>query len=188
MACCRCCCGGVDCAEGDQGKCCCGGPTGTCCQAGEYCCSGVCQATPCGGCESLLITYDWSNTGQSDLDTGTTFLGTTVGYDCGASSTTYMTGWTDNTGGSEAETVTILFGAALAANQWSGSTTVSLNAGWYTPAGGSGNVTVRVQCVGDNATEQTLSVSPGSQNGCATTNVATVTINANGTFTLNPLP
>lgn len=50
MACCRCCCGGVDCAEGDQGKCCCGGPTGTCCTASEYCCSGVCQATPCAVC------------------------------------------------------------------------------------------------------------------------------------------
>lgn len=48
MPCCQCCCGGVTCTEGRQGKCCCGGPSGTCCQPGEYCCSGVCQATPCG--------------------------------------------------------------------------------------------------------------------------------------------
>lgn len=156
-----------------------------------YCCDGFCSETPCGGCESLLITYDWEGTGQLDLDTATTFLGSTVGFGCQyETDTTYMTGWTDNTAPPQPqkETVTILFGAALAASQWSGSTTVSLNAGWYTPAGGSGNITVRVQCVGDNSTEQTLSVSPGSQNGCASTNVATVTINANGTFTLNPLP
>lgn len=47
MACCKCCCGGADCAEGDQGKCCCGGSSGTCCQEGEYCCDGVCEPDPC---------------------------------------------------------------------------------------------------------------------------------------------
>lgn len=47
MACCKCCCGGIDCADGQVGKCCCGGASGTCCQTGEYCCSGACQSTPC---------------------------------------------------------------------------------------------------------------------------------------------
>lgn len=56
MACCLCCCGGVNCAEGQAGKCCCGNTccqfgefccNGTCCQAGEYCCDGVCQSEPC---------------------------------------------------------------------------------------------------------------------------------------------
>lgn len=47
MACCRCCCGGEDCAEGQEGKCCCGD---TCCLPGEYCCSGVCEPDPCSGC------------------------------------------------------------------------------------------------------------------------------------------
>jgi len=47
MACCKCCCGNADCAEGDSGKCCCGGASGTCCQEGEYCCSGACQPGPC---------------------------------------------------------------------------------------------------------------------------------------------
>jgi len=50
MACCKCCCGGVNCTEGQVGRCCCGGPSGTCCQAGEYCCSGACQSEPCGEC------------------------------------------------------------------------------------------------------------------------------------------
>lgn len=47
MACCKCCCGGVDCAEGDEGKCCCGGGSGVCCQVGEYCCGGSCDPGPC---------------------------------------------------------------------------------------------------------------------------------------------
>lgn len=50
MACCKACCGCVDCAEGDEGKCCCGGSGGECCDVGEYCCSGSCQATPCEAC------------------------------------------------------------------------------------------------------------------------------------------
>lgn len=56
MACCKCCCGGVDCSEGQEGRCCCGGIYGTCCQVGEYCCSGVCQAGPCcsGACDDDL--------------------------------------------------------------------------------------------------------------------------------------
>jgi hypothetical protein len=48
MTCCKCCCGNVDCEEGQEGKCCCGGPGGTCCQEGEYCCDGECQEEPCG--------------------------------------------------------------------------------------------------------------------------------------------
>lgn len=47
MACCKCCCGGEDCASGQVGKCCCGGSGGVCCQPGEYCCSGVCEPSPC---------------------------------------------------------------------------------------------------------------------------------------------
>jgi len=53
MTCCKCCCGNVDCTEGQEGKCCCGGIYGECCQEGEYCCSGVCEPNPCceGACD-----------------------------------------------------------------------------------------------------------------------------------------
>lgn len=44
MACCKCCCGGVDCTEGQQGKCCCGE---NCCSADQCCCDGECQDLPC---------------------------------------------------------------------------------------------------------------------------------------------
>lgn len=50
MACCKCCCGEVDCEEGQEGKCCCGGSYGECCQPGQYCCDGVCVDEPCVGC------------------------------------------------------------------------------------------------------------------------------------------
>lgn len=50
MPCCQCCCGGVTCTEGQQGKCCCGGSSGACCSASEYCCNGVCQNEPCAQC------------------------------------------------------------------------------------------------------------------------------------------
>ena len=42
MACCLCCCGGVNCEPEQEGKCCCGD---TCCQEGEYCIDGVCEST-----------------------------------------------------------------------------------------------------------------------------------------------
>jgi hypothetical protein len=57
MACCKCCCGNVDCEEGQEGKCCCGGVEGTCCQVGEYCCDGVCQEEPCGECGTSYCHY-----------------------------------------------------------------------------------------------------------------------------------
>lgn len=57
MACCKCCCGGVDCTEGQQGKCCCGGSTGECCSDTEYCCDGACQCGQC-DCPSGGLCYE----------------------------------------------------------------------------------------------------------------------------------
>ena len=45
-----------------------------------------------------------------------------------------------------------------------------------------GPATVKVNC---NGVEQTKQISPGSQDTYASTNVGTVTINQNGTITLN---
>ena len=77
MACCKCCCGNKDCAEGEIGKCCCGGPTGTCCQADEYCCEGECQSTPCTGacCDPVF-----GCTQAADEETCTGDGGTWLGY------------------------------------------------------------------------------------------------------------
>lgn len=141
----------------------------------------------CNPCQSLLITYDWSGTNQPDIDTGTTFLGTKVGWSCDDNNQ-YIEWGGDNTGQSASETVVINHVAALAAGLWSGSVDVSLAAGWYSPAGGSGPITVRVQCVGRPETEQSQVVSPGTQDSCASTSVGSITIQQAGSFSLNPLP
>lgn len=145
-------------------------------------------ADPCccsGPCEILEIRYDWIGTGKTDLDTGTTFLGTKAGYGC-ANNSPYMS-WRDITGTGATESVFIYFKAALDNNEWAGSTTVNLAAGWYSSAGGSGPAKVRVICHSDPAAAaaQEKQIAPGSQSSCASTNVGSVTINEDGTFTLN---
>jgi hypothetical protein len=89
----------------------------------------------------------------------------------------------DNTSDSASESVTIKFFRALFDGQWNDSVTVDLYAGWYSPAGGSGPVNIVVTSCGGQT--QSKTVSPGSQTGCASTQVGSVTINKDGTFVLN---
>jgi len=140
----------------------------------------------CGGCEILQIIYDWTDSSSKDLDTGTTFLGKKVGWSCG-SVWPYISWGGDNTSASATENALIYFKAALDNGLWSGSTTVNLAAGWYSPARGSGPAKVRVICYTDpeSVEPQEKQISPGSQNNCASTSVGSVTINEDGTFTLN---
>lgn len=148
----------------------------------------------CGGnsnCASLIITYDWSNTSSNDLDTGTTFLGTKAGWACGPDysygGSEYLIFLGDEQGSNSSESVIINFKAARDANLWSNSVAVDLAAGWYVGAyNGGGQIVIRVNCVGGSgATEQTKTVMPGIQGNCASTNVGSVTIYENGTFTLS---
>lgn len=86
MACCKCCCGGEDCTEGQEGKCCCGGSGGTCCQEGEYCCSGSCEPNPCEGCCCVNYAPDPELTTQEDCELagGTWLLAPCDPDPCGA--------------------------------------------------------------------------------------------------------
>jgi len=77
MACCKCCCGNKDCAEGEAGKCCCGGTEKTCCKAGEYCCDWECKSTPCSGA-CCHPTFGCSQ--PADEETCTSLGGTWIGY------------------------------------------------------------------------------------------------------------
>lgn len=88
----------------------------------------------------LVIVYDWS--GQPDLDTGTTFLGETVGYGHGGSSP-YMN-WTGDDTSDGNETVTIDLAQAYIDGEITTEAIVNCAADWYPPAGGSGpaNLTV----------------------------------------------
>ena len=63
MACCKYCCGCLDCDPGMQGKCCCGGASGTCCEVGEYCCDGECVSEPCGDCPGSCV-FESDGSGQ----------------------------------------------------------------------------------------------------------------------------
>jgi hypothetical protein len=136
------------------------------------------------------IFYEWP-AGQSDLDTATEFLSGTVGYSC-SGETTYLKFPSGDVQGNgpKSEQVTIKAALALADGQWSGSVTADLHAGWFN--GGSGDITIRVRCAGDATTDRTETVTPGGTHPCSTSppshHVATLTINANGTFSLNPLP
>ena len=147
-----------------------------------------CGACWCGGaCEILKITYDWTGSSSKDLDTSTRFLGKTAGWACSGNGDLYIVWNGDMTGSSSSEFLLILVKASLAAKLWSGSTTVNLSAGWYIPAGGTGPAKVIVSChdIPGALEPQEKQINPGRQSSCASTNVGSITINEDCTFTLN---
>ena len=153
-------------------------------------CAGTALLTNCvgtsllGNCDTLfemVVIYDWAGTNMLDLDTSTTFLGQTVGFGCGSGGAYVDWISLDSQLRNGFEEVHVKVDQALAAGAWAGTTTVNLKAGWYSPQGGSGPATVTVSYRG---VSETRTITPGSQNGCATTAVGTVTVLANGTFTL----
>jgi len=121
----------------------------------------------------LTIKYDWSGTGMSDLDTQTTAFGESVGYACGNSGTYVQWIGGDNTGLNGFEQVDVLVDTARSAGLWTSSYNIQCFAGWFAPAGGSGPANLIVEY--KNKTKN-KSISPGSQNNCASTSVATVTV------------
>ncbi len=129
----------------------------------------------CSCCEAyqLTIKYDWSGTEMYDLDTKTTAFGESVGYDCGESGAYVQWIGGDNTGLNGFEQVDVLVDTARSAGLWTSSYNIQCFAGWYGPSGGSGPANLIVEY--KNKTKN-KSISPGSQSGCASTGVATVTV------------
>lgn len=131
---------------------------------------------------NLLVTYTWP-TNQKDLDTGTQFVGGSVGYACGGSP--YMTFSGDDTSAGGRETIEVNLYQAYQDGKWKDSVPVNLIAGWYIPAEGSGPASVTVEFKsksrGTTRGAVTLSISPGAQRDCATTVVGTTTITVAGT-------
>jgi hypothetical protein len=121
----------------------------------------------------LTIKYDWSGTGMRDLDTQTTAFGESVGFACGNSGTYVQWIGGDNTGLNGFEQVDVLVDTARSAGLWTSSYNIQCFAGWYEPAEGSGPANLIVEY--KNKTKN-KSISPGSQNSCASTSVATVTV------------
>ena len=125
----------------------------------------------------LVIEYTWP-AGQKDLDTGTTFLGHTVGFQY-ASSALYMHWTGDDTSASGTEIVTIDIEKAAQDGVLPASFTIDAKAGWYAPAGGSGpaSLTVYVRKKMDPSNpyyKTSRRISPGTQSGQATTFVGHV--------------
>jgi hypothetical protein len=127
---------------------------------------------------NLSVTYTWPDN-QKDLDSGTLFLGEAVGYACGSSK--YLSFSGDDTGTGGKETVIVDIASAHFDDRWDTQVPVTLRAGWYTPAGGSGPATVTValkhKTTGQLRRAIQRSIAPGQQTGCATTVVGTVYVN-----------
>lgn len=127
----------------------------------------------CSCCFQLTIKYDWSGTGMYDLDTKTTAFGESVGFACGGSGTYVQWIGGDNTGLNGFERVDVLVDTARTDGLWTSSYNIDCFAGWFEPAGGSGPANLVVEYKG---VTKNKSISPGSQDDCASTSVATVTV------------
>lgn len=134
----------------------------------DPCCDGV----------ELAIKYDWSGTGQTDLDTKTSAFGESVGYACGDSGQYVQwlpggDGIKDDTSTDGFERVDVRVNTAKSNGLWTSSYNIECYAGWYEPAGGSGSATIEVTYRGQTKTK---GITPGSQSDCAGTRVATVIV------------
>jgi von Willebrand factor type D domain len=125
----------------------------------------------------LVIEYSWP-ADKRDLDTGTFFLGAGVGFSCGAKRP-YMNFTGDDTGLGGKETVTIELGKAANDGNWTTSTFVDLNAGWYRPPDrGPASISMFTRQDFPDGTKVngnnlvSFVVDPGVQSGCASTKVA----------------
>lgn len=129
----------------------------------------------------LFVSYTWPVT-QRDLDSSTQFVGSSVGY-ANNGSQTYLTFSGDDTTAGGEETVFVDLKSAFDDGAWGGSVDVSMNAGWYIPAEGSGPALLTVAFYNtetgrySHVTQRTIS--PGAQSGAAATPVGTAYIVVN---------
>jgi hypothetical protein len=131
----------------------------------------------------MTIWYEWADLGNSnDLDTNTTFSGRSVGWSVGTGQVGIIKWPSGDNVNQGPEEVRIWAAYTRDIGLWSEETTIICRAGWYSPAGDSGPARIRVVYNGDTHTKI---ISPGSQSGAAQTQVATITLRADGTFTLN---
>ena len=121
----------------------------------------------------LVVAYTWG-TDQQDLDTGTEFLGNTVGF-AYADTAAYLLWTGDDVNGGGAEVVVVDINAAIVAQDAVAPFMVNCFAGWYTPAGGFGPATLTFAIVNSTNGEHfgaiSKTINPGTQSGQATTPV-----------------
>ena len=135
--------------------------------------------TTCCADQFMTILYEWDPP-TADLDTGTTFLGGTVGWSCGGVSAfiTWISG--DNTDFGPEE-VRVQVRESHAAGAWVSSVEIHCAAGWFGERDSNPPARIRVTF---NGVTKTMSFSPGFQDACATTQVGKITVHDDWTFTL----
>lgn len=136
----------------------------------------------CGCCEEyeMAIKYDWTGTGMTDLDTQTAAFGESVGWSCGDSGNYVLwlaggSGIQDDTSTNGYERVDVRVDQARSAGLWTSSYNIECYAGWYIPEEGEGDATLSVTYKGKTKDK---TITPGEQNDCASTSVATITVYA----------
>lgn len=155
----------------------------------------------CACCEQfeLAIKYDWSGTGQYDLDTQTAAFGESCGWGpvdepCGSYGTYVLwlaggDGDEDDTSVDGFERVNVKVDTARVDELWTSSYNIECYAGWFsgglgvTNPIGSGPALLEATYKGDT---KSATIYPGEQDVCASTSVATITVYADalgdGTF------
>lgn len=139
---------------------------------------GLPSCTCCNYATEMEIKYDWGGTGMYDLDTNTTAFGEQVGYNCGDSGLYVRwlpgsSGPKDDQSQNGFERINVRVDAARTAGLWTTSYNIECYAGWYSPRHGSGYCQLIITYKGVTVTATIL---PGTQNGCASTPVATITV------------
>jgi len=135
----------------------------------------------------LYVRYDWPQD-QSDLDSNTTFLGTSAGYNYDGGPYLNWSGDDTSAGGQEITTVDLY--DSWTAHAWSGTTTVTAASDWYTPAGGDGPayLTIALENLDTGKFNDVFTrvMSPGQETDGAYTVQATITILLGGSDPSNP--
>ena len=131
----------------------------------------------------LEIQYSWP-ADQPDLDTGTFFLGESVGFGCGFSPYISFSGDDTSTGG--IEIVQVALGASFAAGAWSEEVLVDMNVQWFLePYRGPATITVSTASMAEDGeiiphnNAFAFVIVPGVGGGCASKPVAQAEVQVN---------
>ena len=134
----------------------------------------------------LYVNYNWPQT-ERDLDSNTTFLGVSAGWHLSGSQYVNWSGDDTSAGGSETSLVRLY--DSWKDSAWSGSTTITAGADWYTPAGGDGPAYITIglkdTTTGKITDARSFVVYPGQEDSGASSTFESVNVTLKGD-PLNP--
>ena len=132
--------------------------------------------------DDLIVKYSWG-IGQEDLDSKTSAFGEVGGTLCGYGYYYVLFGGDDQKEGGE-EFCRVRVGQAKIDDMWSDSCTINCSAGWYDPETGSGSFTLTAEFMGQSQSKTVYARPKLNPDGCADQSVGTITVYANGSFSL----